>query len=529
MPPTYGLACPSILTARINLERCRFAYKAYAQSCKFPMDPFFESWGEGFSMSSTARDRLMSHVHDEEHTPQSSDNRKFDPVLYHLDRTPNPHHGVVYRGGIDSKFILFQPRALDKQIAHARCFNRFGRKVDEGHTLRGATGNLRCGYFQGKTGMTENHPTSGWQSLLGAVIYDAAAQEVAIVFRGSRSGDGVRALAGAQLKSRGSPDWVTDMNHLKPITVDKYGGHKLAIGFYLAYESCVLSLTAAYNYAVSGGVVRNIQVTGHSLGGALAQNAYVDLACGTLGRTLGVQDGRVTLSAVPISAPPILIGVKAQRWASLYADAGGVRHFYNPKDAVHGCDLVEASGITRANSALKATTHPINSPRHFGSQTALGNTQPFPNAHEPEFVWRGMNNEQSDSKFWPEFELDVAASHPQVKGLGDLGLLQPLKSALGHSCTLASAKRQADLWRVVVKNDDRYMDALHLTREVQRLDLPEDFDILRDREALKKLQELRTRMIKEYGKPSKHSASSSVYYTLLLGLSVRVLTAGALI
>lgn len=204
MQPTYGLKSPSMIAARVALERCRFAYKAYAQTLRFPMDPFFESWGAGFSVSAQARDRLMKHVHDEEHTPQSSDNRKFDPVLYHLDRTPNPHKGVVYRGGTDSKFILFQPRALDKSIAHARGFNRFGRKVDEGHALQGATGALRCGYFQGKTGMTENHPTSGWTSWLGAVIYDGATQEVAIVFRGSRSGDGIRALSSAQLKSRGS-------------------------------------------------------------------------------------------------------------------------------------------------------------------------------------------------------------------------------------------------------------------------------------------------------------------------------------
>ncbi|MEY3211885.1 MAG: hypothetical protein RIT28_2366 [Pseudomonadota bacterium] len=528
-PPTYTLNSASMATARSCLEYCRFAYKAYAQSAKFPMDPFFETWGEGFRKTSGARDRLMKHIHDVEHTLQSSDNRKFDPILYHLDRTPNPHDGVVYRGDIDDSFILFQPRALDKRIAHARCYNRFGRRADDGHALQGATGNLRCGYFQGKTGMTENHPTSGWPSLLGAVIYDPGAQEVTIVFRGSRSGDGTRAALGAQLKSRGSPDWVTDLNHLKPIAVDKYGGHKLSIGFHLAYESCAISLQKAYTYAVNGGAVRKIQVTGHSLGGALAQNAYLDLTCGTLGRTLGVQDGRVALSCVPISSPPVLIGIKAQRWASLYADAAAVHHFYNPRDAVHACDLLADHSKSFVFGATKALTHPINSPRHFGSQTALSAPDDFPIAHEPEAVWRGMHDGVLDPKFWPVFRLDITSPTPRVTGLPEMSLTLPLKRALANSCSIRSSVQQAELWRAVVKDEDRRHEARLNRRAVQGLELPDNFDVLQHHEALRALQETRAELIKGYGTPGKHSASSSVYYNLLLGLTVRYLTAGALI
>jgi hypothetical protein len=319
------------------------------------------------------------------------------------------------------------------------------------------------------------------------------------------------------------------MNHLKPHPVDKYKNSKLATGFYLAYESCVNSLTAAYNYAVNGGVVRSIQVTGHSLGGALAQNAYLDLACGTLGKALMVQDGRVTLSCTPISAPPVLIGAKAQRWLSFYADAAGVKHFYNPKDAVHGCDLVESGFHKKANTVVKVFSHPVNSPRHFGSQTALGCSVDFPDAHEPEMVWRGMNADQSDPKFWPVFDLDVTAGMPQVKELADMSLMRSLKSALANSCSLRSAAAQADLWHAVVKDEDRATEAGRGIRSVRSLRLPQDFDVLRDHDALVELQRTRTGMIQKYGKPSSHSASSSVYYTLLLGLSVRLLTAGALI
>ena len=92
-----------------------------------------------------------------------------------------------------------------------------------------------------------------------------------------------------------------------------------------------------------------------------------------------------------------------------------------------------------------------------------------------------------------------------------------------------TAAIQADLWRAVVKDEDRAEDAYQGIRSVRRLQLPQDFDVLRDHEALVDLQRTRTGMIQKYGKPSSHSASSSVYYTLLLGLSVRLLTAGALV
>lgn len=527
--PAYGLASPSMEMARTCLELCRFAYKAYAQSCQFPMDPFYESWGPGFKLLESARDRLMEHLHDLMDTPPGSDNRKFDPLLYRLGTTPNPHQGVVYRGGTDSKYILFQPRPLDLKIAHARGHDRRGQPVDAGLTLNRATSNLRCGYFQGRTGMTQNHPRSGWPSYLGAVIHDPTAQTAYILFRGSRSGDGTRALVGAQTKSRGSPDWVTDMNHLKAVEVGKYNRSTLACGFYYAYESCTQSLEAAYRYAVNGATPRAIYITGHSLGGALAQNAFLDLTCGELGQRLGVQDGTVPKWCYPISAPPIVIGRSSHHWVSLHADAASVRHYYNPKDAVHACDLVEPSGFTKANSAVKLGSHPLTTPRHMGSQVALECDEPFPNAHEPEHVWRGMHGGQSDSRFWAEFDLDVVASTPLVKGLQDLSLLRPLRDALRHSCSLEDCLERADLWRAVIKDDDRYDDARQVVRALRRADIPEHMDVLKNRQALKELQEARAALSRLYGTPSKHSASSSVYYTLLLGLSVHHLVSGALV
>jgi|JI6StandDraft_1071083.scaffolds.fasta_scaffold69871_2 hypothetical protein len=41
--PGNGFRSTNMNTARALLEACRFSYKMFAQSCTYPMDPFFES------------------------------------------------------------------------------------------------------------------------------------------------------------------------------------------------------------------------------------------------------------------------------------------------------------------------------------------------------------------------------------------------------------------------------------------------------------------------------------------------------
>src|SRR5687767_8398230 len=110
------MAQPDVLTALEMLEYCRFAYKSYAQTCVYPMDPFYEAHGEGFVQG--ARDRVMAYVHDSLKLDDGS--QKFDPIEYDLKRTPDPSKGIVYRGGVGKQpYILFQPRKLDNSICYA--------------------------------------------------------------------------------------------------------------------------------------------------------------------------------------------------------------------------------------------------------------------------------------------------------------------------------------------------------------------------------------------------------------------------
>lgn len=520
--------CEAMKTARKMLEYCRFAYKGYAQSCAFPLDPFFESWGPGFKFLPSARDRLLAHVHTQLQT--RPEERKFDPIAYRLTETPNPHHGGIYRGGIDDSYILFQPRPLDLSISYARGYDRRGTAVDAGPRLEARDGAVRCGWFQGRTGMTQNHPDAGWTSYLGAVLYDRRTQEVTITFRGSRSGDGTRALVGAQIKSEGSPDWVTDMNHLKGTKVSKYGNSTLSCGFFYAVESCLVSLIAAYRDAVNG-PVKTIHVTGHSLGGALAQVAYVDLTCGELGRQLGLMTADApAIYCYPISAPPICHGLESQHWLSRNANASHIHHYYNPRDLVHASPLVDGSktrGLSFGNW-VAGGAHPLTDPLHLGSEVALDCDDIFPNAHEPDLVWRGMNGGAIERSFWPTFKLDVISNVSSISSLSDPNLTASLKSALSKSHSALTCKARASQWLAVTKDSDRaglarsgielFDTASSLLDDIERPG-NDPMKVTRARDALKTAR--KSLIEGGYRDPSKHSASSSCYYTLLLSLAVR--------
>jgi len=520
---TYGDNSARLKRARQMLEYCRFSYKAYAQSCQFPLDPFYESWGPGFKMLPSARDRLIAHLHGKLKTNGNA--KKFDPIKYILDRTPNPHKGVVYRGGLDTSYILFQPRDLDKRISAAQGFDLKGKALPPATGLR-ATGNLRCGYFQGRTGMTENHPNSGWTSYLGAVVFDPAKKECVIVFRGSRSGSGERALAQAQFKSKGSPDWVTDMNHLKGIKVDKYGGATIAGGFHYAYESCKSSLLAAYRFAVNA-EPKTIYVTGHSLGGAIAQCGYLDITCGEVGSALGIREQQPRKFCFPISSPPVILGRASHQIIGMKADVSHVFHYYCPKDAVHASPLVDFSGAKFGNMFVAAFTHPSTDPFHMGCEISVPCDKAFPDAHEPDEVWKGLSGGKSDPAFWPTFELDVAKDTSIVTKLPG-GLGKDLQAAFESSCSMLDTQERAWEWKAVVKDARRRQlltdDGEELWRKAVALleasgnggSSPQS--VMKARNAVKNARKV---LIEGgYKNAKSHSASSSCYWTMLQYIAV---------
>lgn len=434
------------------LELCRFAYKMYAQSVKFPFDPFFEADLADHSGIST-RSRMMSHIHDELLTSKAdAQTRELDPIEYRLDVVPNPQNSTIYRGDTDNTYLLFTPGTWDKKIGQYNGYDIKGQIIPGG-TVSGGT--ATCSYFQGGTGTTVNHPNRLWTSWMGAAIHDSATSTVYITFRGSRSGNGVRSLAFAQLFSKGNPDWITDMNHLKTSTVhevavgDVNKEVKLSAGFWKAYVHSRKSLEAAYKNVSRGRSVQRIVITGHSLGGALAQCAYIDFSCGQMRRNLGLDGANVELSCYPISAPPVCAGLTTQHWISRHADVANVHHYYCPYDAVHASPLVKSGGATKGNVFINFLTHPTTTTYHIGSEIALDSTTTFPDAHEPYDVWKAMWKETSQPQpadFWQEVLLDLKKSEVSPTNKFDTVQKDQLLKALVDSFDFEQFMKRARDW-----------------------------------------------------------------------------------
>jgi hypothetical protein len=530
---------PNYLTALDMLEHCRFVYRAYAQTCVYPMDPFFESHGEGAWQS--ARDRLMAVVHKERRSPVEA--RKFDPIEYDLEHTPHPRRGVVYRGGTGSEpFILFQPRDLDRAIGVAQGTTLTGEDTDC-VVIADSSATVRCCHFQGMTGMTRTHPTAGWPTWLGACVYDPRAKTMVVAFRGSRSGSGGRALAQAQGQSRGNPDWVTDMNHLKGVAVKELGGATLSCGFWYAYESCKRSLEAAFYEALHHGELREVFFTGHSLGGALAQCAYVDMIGGTLlkGDAMDALKKKLSFHCYAMSAPPICLGEESAAIVDKLVGGARIYHFFAPKDSVHDSPEVAFSASSVASSMTATFTHPLTDPKHLGMEIKLpGCTESFPLAHEPVVVRKGIvkgiavttgMGYPADPGFWPLVELAPLVSWgPVVKDAG--GLEDQLRLALGFSTSKKAAADRADLWSSVAKSKQasgyerigfQEGEAFEFFEEACTLlhDLANPFGCDDRVDKTLKVKAIRAALLERYRGAGKHKASSGCLWTLLQHLSVR--------
>lgn len=538
------MAQPDVLTALEMLEYCRFAYKSYAQTCRYPMDPFYEAHGEGFVQG--ARDRVMAHVH--KTLNANADSHKFDPIAYDLENPPDPSKGVVYRGGVGKEpYILFQPRKLDQSICFAKGIDlEGGEDLQKCIVIQNAIGKLRCCFFQGRTGMTRTHPNAGWPSLFGAVVYDPIEERLVIVFRGSRSGAGGRALRQALIFSQGSPDWITDMNHLKEVKVPEFSNASLSAGFWLAYESCRQSLVGAIYEAMNSVRVKEILFTGHSLGGALAQCAYIDLASGALleehNKSLDKVVKKAAISCYAISAPPIVLGEDSKAKIELHVGDMNVFHYFAPKDVVHDSSQVKYSIAKGANEFIALVTHPLTKPVHIGTEIPLkACTAAFPDAHEPQEVFDGMleaiKKEKhmgypKDPGFWPTFNFDPTGKwNLSVKHdwSGDQ-LEKALRGALVNSVTSEGSQTLAQLWAEIVKLETQgsYTQLKDTDGEVFE-DFSEAcalFDAVavdssnrvKNLEALKKSRE---DLIKSYGGARSHKASSSVYWVMLQYVTAR--------
>lgn len=292
-----------------HLDLCVLAYQLYGQSLVWPFDPYYED----LSNWQWDRNRMKGNVHgwaaaqggkqvkvhagpDGYRGPGAlggfEDNPSHDPILYRYSQIHPWSNTITNADGTWTEYVT--PKEITHQIKDVHiCYRVTGEDEADVAIERltprrqesapGARDVLFA--FEGGTGDKGESGQPDSQSLMGFVLLrhfdNGGKYDVHIAFRGSRSGSALRAALQALSsgKANGNPDWITDMGFNRLMATNG-GGHitttgKVSRGFAHSMDSILPKVFRCLEKAAgleSGRRPERIYVTGHSLGGALAQH-----------------------------------------------------------------------------------------------------------------------------------------------------------------------------------------------------------------------------------------------------------------
>jgi hypothetical protein len=452
-----------------ELDLSILAYQLHGQSLVWPIDPYFEEHADS---RGTSRDALISLVKawtgrrgpaqvrdaaglDAIRGPGvlvgDQSNETHDPILYNYARLHPWSSNIVNMDGRWTEYLTpeaITQRIRDVYVASRRIDTFLDPVIDVAQITPGrvdaAPGarDILCA-FDGETG-ARTAEQLGSQSLMGFVLARDAglAWDVHVSFRGSRSGDAFRAATDALdgLHAKGNPDWITDLgwDTVPARTLTSVGG--LHRGFARSMTSILPSATAclAKIAELRGDAPSNIFVTGHSLGGGLAQHFASAMLLGTARDTLpdAVRAWPwAQLKLVSFSAPR----AGDYAWAAALSGDALDSPFYDPgpletvdADARLYLDpgIVERLHDTSRAAGFRVliSTDPITTTKFGGDGTHIGTTVyvngddfldwvgvDTPDDHEPEKVRRLML-EQSDDDRTPRTAWRYVALDEYVPG-----------------------------------------------------------------------------------------------------------------
>jgi hypothetical protein len=292
-----------------HLDLSILAYELYGQTLVWPFDPYYEEMAgrSGGRAKFMEKVRVWAKAQGTEQIGANpklggyrgpgilggfQDNPRHDPILFRYDRLYPWGRTITHVDGRWTEYLT--PDEITGQIRDVyMCYRQSGRPegtvvmehVTSGRDTaeRGARDVLLA--FEGGTGDKGEAGQPASQSLMGFVLLrywaDRNDYDVHIAFRGSRSGSVGRAIrqAYSDNRAKGNPDWITDVG-FDPIRPELGGAlitTKGAVfrGFARSTKSILPQL-----FRCLGEVARlaprsrpkRIFVTGHSLGGALAQH-----------------------------------------------------------------------------------------------------------------------------------------------------------------------------------------------------------------------------------------------------------------
>jgi hypothetical protein len=298
-----------------HLDLAILAYQLHGQSLVWPHDPYYEELSNKTKgragmiakvkawAGQTGNAQIIAPKLDSYRGPGSlngfANNSSHDPIVYNYSLLDPWNNSIMNAAGIWTEYMT--PRTITSKIKETHvCYRPTGAgnsastsiQIIPGHNNVSKSANAYLLAFEGGTGDKGEAGQPPSQSIMGFIMTrdnPDGTYDVHISFRGSRSGSAGRAVlqSFSGKNAKGNPDWITDLGYDRLSSgaggafVSTVG--KVHRGFVTSLKSIMPNLMNCLQKVPSFKdkvAPNNIYVTGHSLGGALAQQFVSSILLG---------------------------------------------------------------------------------------------------------------------------------------------------------------------------------------------------------------------------------------------------------